>query len=194
MCPSSFRLRARLLAPLLVLPLVASLVVLTARAASAAPVEDYASYDPQTRCAKHTRPGTLRLQAWAVRRFGGSTGPTLRGCDVGGRSEHKEGRAFDWTLDAGLKADRLRARRFLGTVFTTNRQGDLHARARRMGIMYIIWNDRIWRSYARFEPGPYLPCTPRRKCSKTARHRDHMHVSLSRRGAHARTSWYQRFE
>jgi hypothetical protein len=48
--------------------------------------------------------------------------------------------------------------------------------------MYSAWN--------RFEREPYRPCPSKRKCSKTARHRDHMHVSLSRPGGRGKTSWY----
>ncbi len=180
-------------AALLVLPLVAALLTLGAPPASAAPVEDYAGYDGQRWCAKHVKQGTRQLQSWAVDRFGGRAGPTMRGCKVGGRSEHKEGRAFDWTLNAARKADRKKAWRFISNVLRT-RPGGAHARARRMGIMYIIWNDRIWRSYDQFERSAYKPCKPVRKCSKTARHRDHVHVSLSRKGAKGATSWYQRFE
>ncbi len=193
--PQPIRSLLRRSAPLLVLPLVASLLALTAPSASARPVEDYASYDGQRWCAQETRPGTRRLQGWAFYHFGGRRGPTLRRCDVGGRSEHKEGRAFDWTLDAARRGDRRRAWRFISNVLATDRRGNEHAKARRMGIMYIIWNDRVWKSYEGFRRQRYLAssCSTRRECSKTARHRDHVHVSLSRPGGRARTSWYARF-
>ena len=47
--------------------------------------------------------------------------------------------------------------------------------------MYVIWNDRIWRSYSdEFSPGRYLSgsCPSRKRCSKTLRHRDHVHVDV----------------
>ena len=57
---------------------------------------------------------------------------------------------------------------------------------------YVIWNDRMYPAWSRFEPEPYLSssCPSRKRCSPTLRHRDHVHVSLSRAGAKARTSWY----
>ena len=58
--------------------------------------------------------------------------------------------------------------------------------------MYVIWKDTMYPAWNEFEAEPYLSsgCTSKKKCSKTLRHRDHMHISLSRRGGHGRTSWY----
>ena len=58
--------------------------------------------------------------------------------------------------------------------------------------MYVIWNDRMYSAWDEFEPENYLSssCPSKKKCSKTLRHRDHMHISLSRPGARGRTSWY----
>jgi hypothetical protein len=158
----------------------------------AAQVEDYADYTPQQHCKPRAKPGTVALARWLVRR-GGGYGPISRRCGVGGVSEHKEGRAFDWMLDAGRSADRAIAREFFEVVFATDRWGNEHARARRMGIMYIIWNDHIYAAGDRFEPEGYRSssCKSLRRCSKTLRHRDHMHISLSPRGGRGRTSWYE---
>jgi hypothetical protein len=61
-----------------------------------------------------------------------------------------------------------------------------------MGIMYIIWNDHMYSAWDRFEREPYLSSSCRRRatCSTTLRHRDHMHISLSRPGGRGATSWY----
>ncbi len=161
-------------------------------AAAAAQIEDYASYQPQTRCRPDAKPGTAYLGHWLVRRYGGGFGPTSRPCSSGGTSEHKEGRAFDWTLDATRKADRKRARAFLAHVFAADGHDHTDARARRMGIMYVIWNDTMYPAWSGFEPEPYLSssCRTRKKCSTTLRHRDHLHLSLSRKGGRGTTSWY----
>ena len=70
--------------------------------------------------------------------------------------------------------------------------GQTHALARRMGIMYIIWDDTMYAAYDGFAPKRYVSssCRTRRTCSSTLRHRDHMHISLTRKGAKGRTSWY----
>ena len=74
------------------------------------------------------------------------------------------------------------ARAFLAAAFATDAEGNPAALARRMGIMYVIWSDHFYPAYHQFQPESYLSssCRSKRKCSKTLRHRDHMHISLSR--------------
>lgn len=156
------------------------------------PVEDYASYDPQSRCTKKPRPGTVALGQWLVGTYGGAGGAVNRPCTGSGSSEHKDGRAIDWTLNARNPTDRTLARAFLAAAFATDAEGNAQALARRMGIMYVIWNDHFYPAYHAFEKEPYLSsgCRSRKKCSKTLRHRDHMHISLSKAGAKGLTSFY----
>ncbi len=154
------------------------------------PVEPYARYQPQTKCKRTPKAGILQL-ADALVAHGGGYGPIARSCGRG-TSEHYESRAFDWTLDASKRKDRRLARAFLKTIFATDDTGEQRAIARRMGIMYIIWNDRMWAAYSGFEKRSYLSssCRRRKNCSTTLRHRDHMHISLTRKGARGKTSWY----
>ncbi|PUA82537.1 hypothetical protein C7S10_02010 [Nocardioides currus] len=155
------------------------------------PVDSYATWKPQKTCVTKDRPGTVALAQWLSAR-GGAYGGTLRSCKSGGSSEHKDGRAFDWTLDATSLDDQATAEAFITEAFADDEIGDTDALARRMGIMYVIWNDRIYSAWYGFEPRPYLNsgCRSRKTCSKTLRHRDHMHISLSMDGAEGRTSWY----
>ena len=190
---STSRLRP-LAGPLLALAVAAAGATggaLAMAAPAAAQIEGYADYEPQTKCSPTPKPGTKVLARWLVRR-GGSKGPMSRSCKSGGASEHKDGRAFDWSLDAARPRDRQIATAFLDVAFATNGRGHEHARARRMGIMYIIWNDHMYSAWDRFERERYLSsgCKSRKKCSKTLRHRDHMHISLSRKGSRGLTSWY----
>lgn len=163
----------------------------TAPGVDAQPIEDYAVYEPPTRCSPRDRAGTRAVARWTVRRFGGTLGGISRPCD-GGVSEHHEGRAFDWSLDVRRPADRRRARRLLEALFAPDAAGNPAALARRMGVMYVIWDDTTWSSWRRFAPAPYLSasCPSRRECSRTLRHRDHLHLSLTRAGARGRLSWY----
>ena len=155
-------------------------------------IEDYAGWDPQSTCRPKAKPGTQVLGRWIVRSQGGAFGGISRSCKHGGTSEHKEGRAFDWTLDATKKRDRRKAVSFLQLVRASDQAGNTDARARRMGIMYVIWNDHMYSAWDQFEREPYLAssCPSKKRCSKTARHRDHMHISLSRPGGRGKTSWY----
>ena len=157
------------------------------------PPEDYASYQPQTTCRKAARPGTAELAEWMNARFaGGTASPSVRACDAGGTSEHKDGRAIDWSMDASKKADRREVASFLDKLFAADNEGNADALARRMGVMYVIWNDRIYASYDEFARRDYRSssCKSLRRCSATLRHRDHVHVSLSRPGGRGATSWY----
>lgn len=156
-----------------------------------APPEDYASYQPEDGCRDRPRAGTKQLAAWVTKAFGGGTAlASLRRCDRS-TSEHQDGRAIDWSMDAAKRADRREVRRFLGRIFAADADGEGHALARRMGIMYVIWNDQMFSAYPsggadHFERRDYgCGCG-----SKTARHRDHVHISLGLRGGRGLTSWY----
>ncbi len=174
--------------------MLAMLTVLVAAPApaEAPPIEGYPSYDPQTRCAPQPRPGAVELGRWVVRRYGGSFGGISRPCRRGTTSEHYEGRAFDWTVSASRRADRLRVRRLLADLRAVDRWNNPDARARRMGVMYLIWNDHLYSAWNGYDPEPYRSSTCRRirTCSATLRHRDHVHLSLTRRAARGETSWY----
>ena len=155
------------------------------------PVEPYAGYQPQTTCRQKPKRGVLMLADWLVAR-GGGYGAITRACSASSTSEHQESRAFDWILDARSESDRALAAAFLDEILAPDDRGEPNALARRMGIMYLIWNDRMYAAYDGFEPKRYLSssCRTRRTCSPTLRHRDHLHVSLTRRGARGVTSWY----
>lgn len=177
---------------LLMLPAVLLLLLGLAAPATAAPIESYPRYQPQTRCHPEARPGTAFLGRRVVHRFGGGFGPIARPCDGTSISEHKEGRAFDWMLDARKKGDQKRAKAFLAWVTATDARGNEDALARRMGLMYLIWDDHMYGSWTGFEPEPYLSssCKHRRGCGATLRHRNHLHISLTRKGGKGLTSWF----
>lgn len=158
------------------------------------PVDDYASYQPQKHCRKTPRPGTKQLAAWIDKTFDGGTAyPSMRACSKWSTSEHQDGRALDWMMSATSKADRAEVQRFFDKIFATDADGNEHALARRMGIMYVIWNDHIYSSYYHFGGRKYLNggCKKIKTCSPTLRHRDHVHISLSLAGGRADTSWYE---
>ncbi len=199
MAPRSSRSLLPRLAAVAVVVLLAGMVGVAVASASSVtpqaaklPVEPYASYQPQTHCSPKAKAGTTYLGQWLVRTYGGRFGGIGRSCAGHSTSEHKEGRAFDWMLDVRRPADRARVKRFLKEAFGAGPSGEPAELARRMGIMYVIWNDRMYAAYRGFRATPYVnsACRSKRTCSKTLRHRDHVHISLTRAGAKARTSWY----
>ena len=185
-------MRALLVAAVMTAACLAGPAAVAGVEGSGLPVEDYASYDPQTTCTKKPRAGTVVLGEWLVATYGGTGGAVNRPCSGSGSSEHMDGRAVDWTLDAANPADRKLAKAFLAAALAPDAAGDAAALARRMGIMYVIWNDQFYPAYHQFQPEQYLSssCRSKRKCSKTLRHRDHMHLSVSKAGAKGLTSFY----
>ena len=93
--------------------LLIALVVLVPTAAVAVPVDAFAGYEPQRHCNPTAKPGTLQLTAWLQRHYRGTGSLGIsRACGHGGVSEHKEGRAFDWKVDASSKRDRALVKDF----------------------------------------------------------------------------------
>jgi len=178
----------------LLLALLLGVAVTPPATAEAAGIEDYASYQAPRTCHTKPKPGTVALGRWVARNHGGGYVGFGRSCSRkdGPTSEHQTGQAFDWSLSAASKRDRRRADRLMDRLFAPDWRGNEDALARRMGVMYLIWDDRMYPAWNGFEPEPYLSsgCKTRRKCSVTLRHRDHVHVSLSRQGARGLTSWY----
>ncbi|WP_245949916.1 hypothetical protein [Saccharothrix carnea] len=167
-----------------------ALVVLTPTGpASAAPVtpdfgpsiDAYAAYDGQDTCEATARPGVIDVRDLLNATYGTHTSGISRSCN-GTVSEHHEGRALDYHFNYYDAADRAKAEDFLTWVLATDQYGNGHAMARRLGVMYIIWNNRIWESY-RAGAGwqPYHGDSP---------HTDHIHLSFSWDGALKRTSWW----
>jgi len=179
----------RILSVLLLLGLVGTTNALPAQAR----VDDYSGYEPETHCASAAKPGTRFLMEWLLRQYPGTgSASMLRACSSS-TSEHQDGRALDWAVDATDAADRARVDALLSRLFAADGGGNEHALARRMGIMYLIWNDYIYSAYSGFAKRDYVHsvCPSRNRCSKTLRHRDHVHISLSRSGAAAQTTFYR---
>lgn len=186
------------------LAVVASSLAATAAPAAAAAgsvprfgrsIERYTPYQPQRACSHTATKGAVRLSRWLLARYrGSSSSGILRSCGTGGTSEHKDGRAFDWHVDYRTSRGRAQGRAFLKLALATDRYGNRDAIARRMGIMYIIWNDRIYSASRGFSARPYVHPACRGKalsrCSSTLRHRDHMHISLGVAGGRATTSFW----
>ena len=155
----------------------------TAPAPAPATVEHLAPYDPQSSCDPAAKPGTKALAATLLGYYGmGRSGGIVRACHIGHRSEHKEGRAWDWMLSISDRAERATAEQFLSWLLAEGPNGEQAYNARRLGVMYVIWNHRIW-SAGHADAGwrPYRGPNP---------HIDHIHISLSWSGALKQTSWW----
>ena len=89
-----------------------------------AAIEAYAAYSPQTTCSPTAKPGVVAFRDQLLRTYSWTRSlGIVRGCDVGGRSEHKEGRAFDWGVSASRTRDVAAVNDLLAWLFRTDRHG-----------------------------------------------------------------------
>ncbi|MDO5698556.1 MAG: peptidoglycan-binding domain-containing protein [Dermatophilus congolensis] len=139
-------------------------------------VDAQPGYQPQNSCDPVSREGTTALGNLLAETYGGGAIGYSRFC-VRGTTEHSDGRALDWMLDANDANDLAVAEQALDWMLADN-----GAVAKRLGIQYVIWNKQIWRAY-RGSAGwqPYRGASP---------HTDHIHISLTWDGAMKRTSWW----
>jgi hypothetical protein len=141
-------------------------------------------YEPQVSCDPVAKPGVLAFRDLMLGTFktgfdDGITHP----CDTESTvSEHDEGRAWDWALSASSPTDRALADHLLDWLMAKGPDGTWAWNARRFGIMYVIWNGRIW--------GVYNADSGWRPYSGASAHTDHVHFSFSWDGAWKRTSWW----
>jgi hypothetical protein len=201
------RLRTRAAATLLTaLTLAAGLGTLTpARAATATPavptglpaaVEPLSGYVPASSCDPTGKPGTVALGKLLTTTYAGTSYGISRTCgtDALPTSEHYDGRAVDWMNSVRNPTQAAQAKAVISWLLATDADGTRYANARRLGVMYIIWNDRIWGAYSADRGWrAYSSCAdhPEKGWDNTC-HRNHMHLSLSWPGALKTTSYWTR--
>jgi peptidoglycan hydrolase-like protein with peptidoglycan-binding domain len=158
-------------------------------------IEDLAGYVKQNSCDPVPKPGVLALGRLLSATYPGTGYLVERDCGSDPiASEHVDGRALDWLVSARSAPQKAQADAFLGWLFDTDSAGRAFAFARRLGVMYIIWNDRIWGAWDPLDGwSPYSTCAAHPEASAdTVCHRNRMHLSLSWDGAMARDSFWSR--
>ncbi|MFZ9750695.1 MAG: peptidoglycan-binding domain-containing protein [Candidatus Nanopelagicales bacterium] len=159
------------------------------------PFDAAGEYQAQTICDPNPKTGADRLRQLLKQVYGETTIGIYRDCDRGGTSEHKEGRALDWMYHWRNLEQRAKVEAFLAWLIAPGEDGRPGANARRMGIMYVIWNGRIWGIYRADEGWRDVGgCTtdPAKQRSNYDNycHRDHVHMSMTWDGAAAMTSYW----
>ncbi|KQU69396.1 hypothetical protein ASD62_16270 [Phycicoccus sp. Root563] len=140
-------------------------------------------YQAQRLCDPVAKPGVVAFATLFSSHYGlGSASyGIIRNCNSG-LTEHSEGRAWDWMLSVNKPNEKAVADSVTAWLSAPDAQGRPGAMARRFGIMYIIWNHKMWRAY---DPGrgwaTYTGPVP---------HTDHIHFSFSWDGAYGHTSWW----
>jgi len=151
------------------------------------------TYEGQAQCDPAAKEGTQKLADLIKATYGSNQTVWIpRACDIGGQSEHKEGRALDWMTSVRDPQQRANAETFLAWLLGPDQFGRPYGNAMRLGVMYIGWNDRIWRGYDIKRGWTELKgcfSTPS-SGSDTVCHRNHIHISLTWDGASGRTSFW----
>ena len=146
-----------------------------------ASIEASQPYIGQSTCDPTAKPGVSAFRDLLLKTYtdSGSFG-IVRDCGAGGQSEHKEGRAFDWKMSASSTRQAGEVSALLSWLLKTDQYGNTAAMARRFGIMYMIWNHKIWKAY-----------DPRWQAySGASAHTDHVHFSFGWNGARKWTSYW----
>jgi peptidoglycan hydrolase-like protein with peptidoglycan-binding domain len=146
-------------------------------------IEGFAAYIAQSRCDPNAKPGVLAFRDLVLRTYRdtGSDG-IVRACNIGGVSEHKEGRAWDWQVSANNRHQVAEVRALMSWLLASDDEGHRAAMARRLGVMYMIWDRRIW-SAEKASDGW-------RVYHGAEAHMDHVHFSFSWPGALKKTSFW----
>jgi hypothetical protein len=156
-----------------------------------AAVEPLAAYVEQNSCHPGYLPGALRLGQLLTATYRNTTFGGAYACGTdGNRSEHYDGRAIDWMNSIRNPTQAAQAASVIKFLLATDSHGNKFAMARRMGVMYIIWNNQMWGAWdGKWEAYNNCAKTPA-VSSDNACHRNHMHISLSWNGAFGRTSFW----
>jgi hypothetical protein len=154
-------------------------------------IEPLAAYVPDDSCNPIVKPGTAALAALLRKTYAGTVTNTAYACGTDSPiSEHYEGRAIDWMVPIDNSTDKADANAVLSWLFATDKDGNTFSNVRRLGLMYIVFDNRIWGSWDHIWQ-PYKDCANEPgHAYDNACHRTHMHLSLSWAGANKRTSFW----
>ncbi len=186
---------------LLVAALVVALLQPVGAASAASPVpvpptlpvaiEPLAGYQGAQLCDPVARTGVNKLKSLLAATYSSTSFGITRACSgTTATSEHMEGRALDWMISGATQ--KANAQAFLAWLLKSDAAGNPQAMARRMGIMYIVWDDRMFRLYDTGRGwSEYQGCSATQAASyDTTCHRNHVHFSLSWDGAAGKTSYW----
>jgi hypothetical protein len=108
-------------------------------------------------------------------------------------SLHHAGRAWDWFItrpgNRATFSEAQTANELINWLLETV-DGVPQMRLRRLGIVELIWFDRLWTTQSlTWEPYAFNGC-PDPNVSNTTCHRDHVHFGFSIEGSDGQTSWW----
>jgi hypothetical protein len=154
-------------------------------------IEPLAAYVPQVACDQRTHPGTRALARLLTRTYPDTTTATTYACGTDGvPSEHSDGRAIDWMANVRDHRQHAEAKATLHWLLAADSSGNRFAMARRLGVMYLIYDNRMWGAWdGTWEDYNGCAHLPARAYDNQC-HRTHVHISLGWAGAMGATSFW----
>jgi hypothetical protein len=148
-------------------------------------IEPMPPYQPQTFCDPKDKPGPVAFGRLLTATYPGTSVVSISRACGSDTSEHYDGRALDWGAYYKNPTQVAEVNTVFAWLFAKDAAGNANAMLRRLGIMYVIWNKRIWGTWSQ-QWEPY-------SCSgETACHQNHVHFSFDWSGALAKTSFWTR--
>ena len=90
---------------------------------------------------------------------------------------------MDWAVNVNSAAQRAAADDFLTWLLATDVHGNAHANLRRLGIMYVIWDRRVFKAYRAQDGWKPTRAPPRTPTTSTSRCPGPAHAGRPRGGA-----------
>jgi hypothetical protein len=156
---------------------------------------DPIQYDRATKCNGGKVPaGTKAMVAWLQHNAAGVSWGDYR-CEMWGKHEasiHSAGRAIDWhpaTMKDGYALVKL--------LLAPDKDGNIAALARRMGVQGLIYDCKSWFGSGDGEMGNYSYCYSKsgkrkKNLDPTQAHMNHVHIELNLRGAAKKTTFWNK--
>lgn len=150
-------------------------------------IEAYPRFVSEAGCSPWIKPGTAKLKALLTKTYPGVAANTdAQRCGTRKKaSSHDDGRAIDWMTNVNNATQRGYADSMINWMLKDNQ-----ANARRLGVMYIIWNNQMFRMYD-VDRGwaRYKGCSGNSGSANTC-HRNHVHISLTPYGGTGESSFW----
>lgn len=185
-----------LLSPVVTAGPAAALAVTPTEKSFSAGIDAMPTWERESGCSPTEKPGPKYLRRLLLATYGPVSSNIVRQCTAAD-SGHEEGRALDWMVSARVPAQKEMGDAVVAWLQAPDGYGNPEAMARRLGISYVIWNNRTWRAY---DPARgwtvYNGCQAKKRRATTfdtVCHRNHVHISFTWDGALKRTSYYSGF-
>jgi len=165
------------------------------------PVEGPAGAAPIECSNGYVYPGVYAFRDILASSYGARTASLARACPGtlnSSLSYHSRGLALDFSFNVYDSSQAAQAQQVLDWLFEANSAGVKQVRLKRLGIIEVIWNDKLWVASNRNATSDiqtwlvydFSSCVAGGGNENTCAHRDHIHFSFSLEGGNMQRSWW----